>query len=408
MTNITGRLSVPRCSFWHVRPTLLLILTLLAISLRLPASGSAQEGSPENSQPALKGTETVEQVTKAPEATEAVPKLSEVAELKQRAQQAYLGARYGEAVAANLQIAQEYPGSKERRYAVQMLGTLYEDNLVNLKKAVKWDREYLKKYADPRQAAFYQEKLATLEKMMVQEQAFATYQSIRFGNVGDKVMVQKFEALLKDHPDFLMKVQVERELGNAYARLDKRKESYQAFQAVANSGAKNVSTTDRVAIETTSRFWQMTSTWGRAAWGIVVALWAAALLMRPWERLTRSSARTFLILALIWLLLTALRMPTFYAISTEADSIILSDSAVYLAAGLNLLVLLWILLFSRGSFWVTRPRALRWLSPPLTLLMTAAVFFLFIINQPNGPETTDVFAVKYRYLVGEMRERLHL
>jgi tetratricopeptide (TPR) repeat protein len=377
MTTITGKLPLKRTARPRSKLVPLLILTLFGMLFWLPSNGLAEPGSPE------------------------------VNELMQQAQNAFIDSRYAEAVAVNLEIAEKYPESEARRYAVQMLGTLYEDNLVDIKKAIKWDREYLKKYANPRQVSFYQEKLASLEKLMSQELAFKTYQTIRFANAGDEIMAQKFEALLKDHPDFLMKVEVERELGNAYARLDKRRESYQAFQAIAQSGAKNVSTSDRVAIETTTRYWQMTSTWGRVAWGVVTALWGAVLLMKPWGRLTRSSIRTFLTLAVFWVLFTALRMPTFYAISTESDSIILNDTAVYVAAGLNLTVLLWVLLLSSGKFWQTRPRVLCWLSPPLTLLMTSAVFYLFVIYQPNGPATTDVFAVKYDSLMGEMRERLH-
>ena len=30
--------------------------------------------------------------------------------------------------------------------------------------------------------------------------------------------------------------------------------------------------------------------------------------------------------------------------------------------------------------------------------MTVAVFYLFVVYQPNGPEMTDVFTTKYKYL----------
>jgi hypothetical protein len=381
MTIVTGILPLKRGANQPIRLSLLIFLVLYGTLLRLPGAGLAAHGGPG------------------------------VNELKQKAQQAYVAGRYAEAAAANLEIAQKYPASEARRYAVQMLGTLYEDNLVDIRKALRWDREFLEKYAGPRQVTFYTAKVASLEKLanrQNQQQAYKTYQAIRFAHQGDEVMVKKFEALLKDHPDFLMKVEVERALGDAYIRLDKRKESYRVFQAVSRDAGGNVSSTDRIKAETTGRYWKMTSTWAKVAWGVVVMLWTAVLLMKPWERVTRSTIRTFLIWGAVWVALTALRMPTFYAISTDADQIILHDSAVYLAAALNLTVLLWILLLTKGNFWQTRPRALRWLSPVLSLVMTAAVFYLFIIYQPNGPETTDVFAVKYDYLRGEIRERLHL
>lgn len=324
-----------------------------------------------------------------------------VNELNQKAQHAYINGSYAEAAAINLEIAQKYPASNLRRYSVQMLGTLYENNIVDIKKAIKWDREYLEKYADPRQVKVYKEKLASLEKLMDQEQAFKTYQAIRFAREGDEVKVKKYEALLKDHPDFRMKAEVERELGFAYAHLDKRRESYLAFQALAQSSGEKLSSGDQQAFRTANSYWDMTSFWGGVAWAVILLLWAAALLMKPWKRLTRASIRKFLLWPVLWVVLAAAALPTFYSLDTAGDSIHIHDTQVYIAAGLNLMVLFWLLLLTRGAFWQTRPRALRWLSPVLTLLMTTAVFYLLVIYQQNGPEITSYFTVKYRHWMQE-------
>ena len=178
-----------------------LIFTLLVSLPWLPRAGSAAEDSPEAIQ------------------------------LKQKAQNALVEGRYADAAAANLEIAEKHPDSEARRYAVQMLGIIYEENLVDLKKAIQWDREFLEKYADSRQAPAYREKIASLEKLLNQEPAFKTYQAIRSANEGDEIKVKKFEALLKDQPDFLLKDKVESELGYAYGRMDEREKSYLAFQA---------------------------------------------------------------------------------------------------------------------------------------------------------------------------------
>jgi len=349
---------------------LVLCLTLLVILFLLPLAGfAAQNGSAVN-------------------------------ELKQKAQDAYVNGRYAEAAVIDLEIAEKHPESNERRYAVQMLGNLYENNLVDIKKAIKWDREYLEKYAEPRQASFYKEKLASLEKMMNQEEAFKAYQKIRFANQGDEIMVTQLEAFLKEQPDFLLKDKIRSELGYAYARMDKRKQSYLAFQALSSQSAeKKLSTSDQLAYETANRHWQMTSAWSWVAWAVVVVLWALVLLMNPWSRLTWASIRNFLLWPVLWVLLTAVRMPTFYAMETGGYPIIIPDTVVYMVAGLNLTVLFWLLLLTRGKFWQTRRRALCWLSPVLTLLMTTAVLYLFFIYYPNGPAILDIFADTLRYKV---------
>jgi hypothetical protein len=349
----------------------LLILTLLGSLFLLPLFGFAAQDSPA------------------------------VKELKQKAQHAYVDRRYAEAAAIDLEIAEKHPETEARRYAVQMLGTLYEDNLVDVKKAIKWDREFLEKYAGPRQVTFYKEKLSSLEKLMNQEQAFKTYQAIRFANAGDEIMVKKFEALLKERPDFLLKDDVLRELGYAYDRMDKRRQSYLAFKAIAaHNGENKLSASDQVAYEAASRHWQMSWAWAWAAWAVIVVLWAAVLLMNPWKRLTRSSIRNFLIVVLLWVLVNALRMPTFYSMETGGYPIVIPDTVVYMVAGLNLTVLFWLLLLTGGKFWQTHPRALRWLSPVLTLLMTTAVLYLFFVYHPNGPAIIDIFVDTLRYKAG--------
>lgn len=314
-------------------------------------------------------------------------------ELKMKAQQAYVEGRYAEAAAINLEIAEKHPESEARRYAVQMLGSLYENNLFDLREAMKWYGVFMNEYADPRQIAFYKEKLATIEKLMPQAQAFAAYQAIRHANAGDEIMVEKFEALLAEHPDFLLKARVLKELGYAYARLEKLRQSYLAFQALSRIGGAEFSASDREAYEKAGRHWHQTTAWAGAAWAIVVILCAAALLMNPWERMTKASIRNFWIWSVLWLLLAAVRAPSYFAIKDEN---LFPDSAVYIAAVLNLAVLFWLLLLIRGKFWQTRLLALRWLSPVLTLLMTMAVSFLFIFHQPKGIAIMDAFAGKYR------------
>lgn len=321
----------------------------------------------------------------------------EVDALKQKAQHAYVTGRYAEAGAFDREIAEKHPESGARRYAVQMLGTIYESNLIDVKKAIKWDREFLEKYADPRQVPFYKEKLASLEKLMSQEEAFKAYQAILSADQGDEVMAKKFEALLKAHPEFILKDKVLSELGYAYTRMDKSRQSYLAFQAISGNNGKTLSSSDQAAYEAASRHWKETTVWAWVAWVVVVILWVAALLMRPWKRLTRSSIGYFLILALVWVLLSAARMPTYYSIETGGYPIVIPDTVVYMVAGLNLTVLFWLLLLTKGKFWQTRLRALRWASPVLTLLMTAAVLYLFFVYYPNGPALMDIFADTFQY-----------
>jgi hypothetical protein len=112
--------------------------------------------------------------------------------------------------------------------------------------------------------------------------------------------------------------------------------------------------------------------------------------------MTRTSIRNFMIWPVLWLLLAAIRLPSYYAIA-GADENPFPHAAVYVAAVFNIAVLFWLLLLTRGKFWQSRPRALLWLSPVLILLMTVAVWYLFLFHQPQGAVIIDAFADKYRH-----------
>ena len=254
-----------------------------------------------------------------------------------------------------------------------------------------------------RQIPFYKDKIVSLEKLMAQEQAFRTYQSILFANKGDEFMVQKFEALLKEHPDFLLKDKVESQLGYAYARMDRSKKSALAFKAVAEEGKNKLSGTDKFAYETADRYWHMRTTWAWVAWAIIVMLWALVLVMKPWKQLTWPSIRKFLLWPVLWLLLTAASMPFFF-MDTTGYPVPIPVTTVFTAIGLNFIVLFWLLLLIKGGIWQTRRLALRWCSPVLALAMTVGVFYLFVVYQPNGPYISDLCAAKFDYWRSELSE----
>jgi len=321
--------------------------------------------------------------------------------LKQTAQQAYLEKRFDQAIALDLEIAQRQ--SQARRYAVQMLGTLYEDNVVDVAAAIRWDREFLEKYADVRQVAFYRQKIATLEQALPQKDAFATYQKIRFANQGDEVLVKQLEALLKEHPDFFLKDRIQAELGYAYARMDKHKQSYLAFQALSQSG-KPMSAEHMKAYQAAALHFNETSRWGFVAWGVLLGLWGVVLLGKPWRRITRRALWKLLAIALAWVALNVARMPGFYTIETTGYPVVIPDTVVYTGIALNLTVIVWLFLLRRGSFWERWPKIVRLVaSPLLVLVMTTSVLYLLVIRQPNGPEIVDVFPMVYHRWVEDLR-----
>ena len=407
MLSMSGVRPPMRTAKRHSKFIPLLFLMLSGALIWLPGALFAEEAGPAASE--QKSPDSAGQKPNTPEVAEQQPKLTEVAVLKQKALDAFIHGRYAEAVACNLKIVHKFPGTKERHAAVQMLGTIYEDNLVDLKQAIKWDRVFLEKYADSRQVPFYKEKLeklTALEKGINQEAAFKAYHNIKFANKGDGYLVKNYEALLKAHPDFSMKVEVQKEIAYAYDRMNKPKESYAALQAIVsqNPGQK-LSTSDQIMAEANHTYYEMNTTWKWVAWSVVAALWGAVLLMKPWRRLDRRAVRGFLIWTVFWTLLVASRMPTFYSLETGGYKFDITDTAIYTMGALNITVILWLMLLVRGEFWLDRPRVLRWTSPLLTLVMTVSVLYLFVAYQPNGPLIVSSFGEKYDYLIGELRTK---
>src|SRR5208283_5967012 len=121
--------------------------------------------------------------------------------------------------------------------------------------------------------------------------------------------------------------------------------------------------------------------WAWLAWAVIVILWTAVLIMKPWKQLTWASTRKFLLWPVLWVVLVCASLPTFYSIETSGYPIVIPDTMVFIAAVLNLIILFWLLLLTRAELWHTRRRTLIWLSPVLTVLMTTAVFYLFVVYQ---------------------------
>jgi hypothetical protein len=314
--------------------------------------------------------------------------------LKQRASQEFVAGDFARAEADLLEIAERHPGTPARRYAVQMLATLYEEKRVDVGKAIAWTRRFLEEYADPRQAGFYRRKLAVLAALEGQQPTFAEYQAIRNAGPSDAALVQRLEALLRAQPDFALRADVLRELAHAYVRLDERRAAVERFEALSRT-AEGLSPSDRPVYEKALHNWRLTSTWAVAAWAVVALLLGLALAGRPWQRTTRAHLRQVGLWAAGWLVLSAARLPSYYAASWDENPF--RPSAVYVAAMLNLAILAWLFLLTRGVLWRTRPRALRWASPPLAVLMTAAVYYLFLVYEPKGPDILDAFGVEYRH-----------
>jgi hypothetical protein len=323
-------------------------------------------------------------------------------ELKQDASRAFLAGDFPLAAARCLELAEKHPGTPERRYAVQTLGTLYEEKLVDVGAAIVWQRRFLEEYADPRQAEFYRRRLASLEAMSGQGPAFARYQEIRGAGSSDAVLVERLEDLLKEHPDFALRADVLRTLALAYVRLDERRSSVERFEELSRTPG-GLSVSDRAAYEKAARNWRLSSTWAGAAWAVVVVLVAAALASRPWRRTTRADLGRLGLWVAGWAVLSAIRLPSYYAASWDENPF--PPSAVYVAALLNVAILAWLFLLARGELWRTRPRALRWASPPLAVLMTVAVYYLFLVYQPKGPDILDAFGVKYDHWAEGWRAR---
>ena len=91
----------------------------------------------------------------------------------------------------------------------------------------------------------------------------------------------------------------------------------------------------------------------------------------------------------------------FYSMETTGYPIRNPVTTVFIAIGLNLIVLFWLLLLIKGRDLADPapvPCACAALSSPS--LMTIAVFYLFVVYHPQGPYITDVFARQVGVLEG--------
>ncbi|MBN1308169.1 MAG: hypothetical protein JXA18_09655 [Chitinispirillaceae bacterium] len=331
--------------------------------------------------------------------------------LQQLAHRQYVGRQYREAATANLAILADTASiEKDRRYAMQMLGTIYEHHLLNFDSAIYWYDKFSEKYARGNQREFYRNKLKMLRGLEATEKkAYSAIQKATYATHAPKEQIELLEEGLSTAPSLPNREKVLLQL------------SHTAFEAGDYSKARSAMLRLKelqpaaVSGELRTRFAQVRAIWrrsiiARVCWAVIALLAAAILLTVPYRKITRRAWKMLAYLFAVWVPVAAAVIVIYLLKIHTREHNPFSVTSIFIAALILLGVAVWTF-FARFSL----PYRIcgRWAVvalPAVSFLLTIAACFLFCYQQPKRVKILDEFGERYLHWIqgtskGSMNEK---
>ncbi|MBN1576063.1 MAG: hypothetical protein JW913_05900 [Chitinispirillaceae bacterium] len=322
------------------------------------------------------------------------------ATMRQEAHERYIKGEYRKAADANLALLADMASTEQnRRYALQMLGTIYENHLLQFDSAAYWYERFSSKYARGVQKEFYRKKLAFLRGLGNDEKkGYALIQKAMYGTRVPHEQIALLEEGLATAP-----------------KLPKRREvllllSHIAYEADMYAKARSTMLRlkamdpDAISGDLRTRFMQVQAIWrrsiiSRVCWGVVALLLAAVLFTAQYNKVSRRAWKLFAVLCAAWVLLSAAGVVIYIS---KIHSLIhnpFTVPGIFVAALILLVIAAWIFLARFSLLWRISGRAAVVALPVCAVLLTVASSFLFCYHQPKRVKILEEFGDRYMHWI---------
>ena len=321
-------------------------------------------------------------------------------DIQQQAHRQYIGRQYREAANTNLAIlADTVSIEKDRRYAMQMLGTIYEHHLLNYDSAIYWYEKFSERYTSGNQREFYRNKIKFLRGLgETEKKGYSTIQKATYATQAPKEQIDLLEEGLSTAPSLPNREEVLLQL------------SHTAFEAGDYAKARSAMlrlkqlNPDAVSGELRTRFTEVQAIWrqsiiARICWGIVILLAAAVLLTVPYRKITRRAWRMLAYLCIAWVPIAAAVISIYLVKIHAQEHNPFSVPSIFIAAVILLCITLWTF-FSRFSLlYKLCGRSAVVTLPVLSFLLTVAACFLFCYQQTKRVKIFNEFGERYMHWI---------
>lgn len=317
------------------------------------------------------------------------------AQLQKMAHQAFMQSKYKDAAQYNLRIANNFPASKHRRYAVMMLGMIYENNLFRYDSAIYWYKEFLAKYAKARQADAMLRRIEFMNGLGEHREAHIAFRKIQLSEDSIEQRIKKLEAFVAAHPNFPVMKDVLMFLAGDYKAAGKYWKYYRAFNmGLALDTASSPELRARYRSYARSIF--IRSLIARLGWLYLIILFIWTLFLKPWKTISMQACRNFCKYIIAWAILAITGVTAYKFGIADADNNPFSILQVIAFLCVNFLVLGWMFLFQQTEFWKKQNRVLTYLLPLFALLSSVFLSWIVLCTQEAWIGVTDEFMVQWK------------
>ena len=316
--------------------------------------------------------------------------------LQQQAHEQYVKGKYREAATTNLAILSNTTSlEKDRRYAMQMLGTIYENHLLNFDSAAYWYEKFSQKYTSGAQREFYRKKLNLLRGLGDNEKkGYSAIKKATYATEAPQKKIALLEAGLSMAPSLPNRKEVLLQISHT---------AFDAKQyAKARAALLELKKIDPgvVAGELRVRFSQVEAMWrysiiARACWAFVTVLFVSVLLTVPYRKIARKSWKMLGFLCAAWIPIAAIGICMYLWKIHALVHNPFSKQAIFIAAIMLLVITFWIFSARFSLLHRISGSATIVVLPICSLLLAVASFFLFLYHQPKRELILEDFGERY-------------
>jgi tetratricopeptide (TPR) repeat protein len=306
---------------------------------------------------------------------------SQVQSLQQAAHQSYTDKRYTEAVALYQELLQVAPQGDHRAHAIRMLGMINDFNLFNLDAALTWYGQYLKEFAAAdRMTTTIRWRLDLIRNLGEHREAYVAFQKVKLLDQNTPQRLKALATLMETYPDYDKKYEVAEALAWEYRHARQYGKSYGMFKVAAMGNPTIPADKKGEQLAEPRRTWKR-SVYAKVCWLFILIVVVCTILLQPWRQVDREQVKHIAPLFAAWLLIMVAGV-VLYIVKVRhytENPFTIPDVVVLLTAGL--VVLGWAFMFGNAPLWKTGSQILVLVPPLAAILLSLAVFYLYLYHQ---------------------------
>lgn len=325
--------------------------------------------------------------------------------LQRQAHKQFINKQYRKAASTNLSIVADTNTSiNDRRYAMQMLGTLYENHLLQFDSAAFWFEQFNEKYASITQHDYYKNKISFLRGLKGNEiKGYSIVQKAIFASNDLQEQVKLLEDGLALAPQLPNRKKVLIFLSQKAYDAGMYAKAYKTMLQLQEMAPGILAGELKDRYSKVRTIYQQ-SIIARISWAIVILLFLIVIFSTSYKLISFKALKKLYYLIIGWTLFSIILLIIYFIRINRLDHNPFSIFSIFIAIFLLLVITVWIFfarfsLLNRSSYTKTII-----VLPLCSFILTLAVWFLFLYYQPERTKILYEFSERYMHWIEGTRK----